>query len=205
MPRGGGGPCPGGAGGGLVRRGCACGCGSHASSCDGGRWAERCVSWGHSRGERVGRADRLRRGSLLVKGEIVSRKTRMCRETLPSGAAVSLLPFCQFLDDEKPLGRNGFCHISFQPGTAYGAICRSCRPLPPLHILAPAGWPEDTSPESDRSRPAGWTEGAAPRGGRFSTGVDRPVENCGEALGGLWWRRIPLLSGISFVAHCAGA
>ena len=37
-------------------------------------------------------------------------------------------------------------------------------PLGRFIYSPPAGRPENTSPESDRSRPAGWTEGAAPRG-----------------------------------------
>lgn len=204
MPRDGGGPCSGGAGAGLVRRGFACGCGSHASSCDGERWAERCVSWGIP-GKRGWVGPTGYGGAISLSKVRLPRGNSGCVAKLCLEAAhCPLFSSGNFWLVETRWGAIAFAIRRLGPGQRTARFVVLVGPFHPSIYSPTAGRPGDTSPELDRSRPAGWTEGAAPRGARFSTGVDRPVENLGEALGGLRWRRIPPLSGISFGAHCAG-
>lgn len=177
MPRGGGGPCSGGVGAGLARRGCACGCGSHASSCDGERWAGKDVSWGRSREGRVGRADRLRRGHPLVKGETGSRKRAFGRERLPSGRRSPALAAWKMLVGTNPLPNNDFRQIRRRRRGPYGAFCRSCRPLEPLHILAPCRKARRHFPRVGSLKARRVDGGSGTPGCRFSTVVDRSVEN----------------------------
>ena len=159
---------------------------------------------GVSRRERVGRADRLRRAYPLVKGERGSRKPGMARERLPTDLLAKPALIWHILSGQKPLCRNAFPRCDRDRYSAYRAICRSCRPLEPPHILAPCRTARWYFP------PVGSLAARRVDGGKgtqrcgFSTAVDRSVEKCGEALGGHRWRRIPPLSGISFAARCAG-